>query len=200
MAYNSYTYNSNTPGMGELQQIPKTITPYYQPYIDWGRDAGGLLSDYYSNMLLDPEGRYNEIMAGYNQTPNYQYQQEQMMKQAQGNAAAGGFTGTDYDQQKQMEMTQGLLSKDQQDYLSAILGMQGQGASGEQGLFDTGYKASTGLAEDLGSNLAQQSGLKYRDYYNEEQRKMQEDFNSFQKNMAYMKMFSQGIGSLMGSK
>ena len=147
--------------MPYLQQIPDTISPYYQPYIDWGMGAGNLLYDYYGNLITDPEGYYNDIMLGYTESPGYQYQSEELQKQMSGDAAAGGFTGTAYDQQRQAEQIQGMLARDQQQYYNNIAGAQQRGAQGEQGMFDTGYQASTGLADALASNLAQQAGLQF---------------------------------------
>ena len=145
-----------------LNQIPATITPYYQPYIDTGQQAGGVLSDQYGRMSTDPMGYYNEIMGGYTESPGAQYQQEQMQKQMSANAAAGGFTGTEYDQQRQAEALSGILSQDQQRYYQDVTGAQQYGLGGEQSLYNTGYGASSSLANALGSNLAAQAGLAYQ--------------------------------------
>lgn len=148
--------------MPYLEQIPETIQPYYQPYIDWGIGAGQNLYDYYGNLITSPEDYYYNIMMGYQASPEYQYQSEQLQKQMEGNAAAGGYTGTAYDQQTQADEIQKLIARDQQRYFNNIYGIQNTGAQGEQHLFDTGYGASTGYADRLASNLAQEAGLQYK--------------------------------------
>ena len=165
-----YEYQDPTvEAQGYLNRIPGEVTPYYQPYIDWGMQSGDYLSDYYGGMINDPQGYYNNIMMGYEPSASYQYQQGQLEQQMAGNAAAGGFTGTTYDQQQQADATQKLIARDQQQYFDNIYGIQGAGAQGEQKFFDTGYGASTGLADILGENLAQQAGLSYKGVADENQ-------------------------------
>lgn len=148
--------------MPYLNQVPGTVSPYYQPYIDWGTQAGNTLAPIYQGMATNPQQNYNDIMGGYTQSPAYQYNYDQAMKQQQNAAASGGFTGTDYDQQRQAETSTGLLAQDQQQYYNNVWGQQQYGIQGEQGLFDTGYNASNTLANTLGQNLAAQAGLAYQ--------------------------------------
>lgn len=186
-------------GMPYLQQIPGTVSPYYQPYINWGQQSGNMLMNAYSPMVTDPIGYYNSIMGTYSESPAYQYNQQQATQAQQGSAAAGGFTGTPYDQQQQAATTTGLLAQDQQQYLNNVLGIQGTGLQGEQNFFNTGFQASTGLADELGSNLAQegQMSMQGAEYQN---------FLDSQRRNANMGLLGQGLGagaglfgSMMGS-
>lgn len=148
--------------MPYLNQIPGTVTPYYQPYIDYGMQAGDIMAQQYGQMAMNPQDYYNQIMSGYTESPGAQYQQQQMQQQMAGNAAAGGFTGTEYDQQRQAEALSGILGQDQQRYYQDVTGAQQYGLGGEQHMFDTGYGASSSLADALASNLAAQAGLAYQ--------------------------------------
>ena len=148
--------------MPYMQQIPGTITPYYQPYIDWGQQAGGIMAKTYGQMATDPTGYYNNIMSSYTMSPEAQYQMEQEQQAMNQSAAAGGFTGTPYDQQQQAEMVQGITAKDQQQYYRNVEGAQQYGLGGESHMFDTGYNASSTLADELASNLAQEAGLEFQ--------------------------------------
>jgi hypothetical protein len=148
--------------MPYLEQIPGTVSPYYQPYIDWGQQAGNTLATQYGQMANNPSDYYDQTMAGYTESPAYQYNYDQAMKQQQGAAAAGGYTGTYYDQNQQAKTSTGLLAQDQQQYYNNVTGAQRYGLQGESHLFDTGYNASNTLATMLGENLAAEAGLQYK--------------------------------------
>lgn len=163
--------------MPYLDQVPGTVSPYYQPYINWGMQAGNTLAPLYSGLATNPQNNYNDIMGGYTESPAYQYNYDQAMKQQQNAAASGGFTGTSYDQQRQAETTTGLLAQDQQQYYNNVWDEQKYGMQGEQGLFDTGYNASNTLANMLGQNLAAQAGLAYQGSAFENQMKAQQRAN-----------------------
>lgn len=148
--------------MNTLQQIPGTVTPYYQPYIDMGQQAGNQLGKQYMGMATDPNDWYNNIMSGYTQSPQYEYNQKQLTGQQQAAANAGGFAGTSYDQGVQAQTTAGLQAQDENQYFNNVYGIQRAGQQGGQHFFDTGYDASTHLADLLAGNLAAEAGLQYK--------------------------------------
>lgn len=148
--------------MPYLEQTPGTVSPYYQPYINWGMQSGNILSNEYGQMATNPQDYYNNIMSGYNQSDAYKYNQQQAMAQQQASAAQGGYSGTQFDQANQAATTQGLLAQDQQQYYNNVTGAQKQGLQGETGLFNTGYEASNQLANDLMQNLYAEAGLEYK--------------------------------------
>lgn len=154
--------NPSDPAMDYVQQIPETVKPYYDPYIALGRGAARTMAPVYQQMITDPQGYYSGIMGGYEESPNYQYQQAVMNQSMQGDAASGGYTGTEYDQARQAAATQALLSRDQEQYYRDVTGAQQQGLAGGQRFFDTGYRASDTLANILAKNLGAQAGLAYK--------------------------------------
>lgn len=176
--------------MPYMEKIPETVTPYYTPYRKMGMGAGALSFPQYARMTVNPEGYYENIMQGYTESPGAQYQQEQLEKSMSGNAAAGGYTGTPYDQQQQAEMIQGIISKDQQQYLRDVLGIQGTGLQGEQHFFDVGYSASDTLAKLLAENLAAEAGLEFEGQQYENYMKQQQRNN-------LMKSLTMGAGAGM---
>ncbi len=174
-------------GMPYLNAIPGTVTPYYNPEIQLGKGAARASVPVYNQMLTNPSGYYNNIMSGYTTSPEYQYNQQQLMGQQQAAAASGGFSGTQYDQANQAATTQGLLSQDEQQYFNNIFGINKTGLQGANQYVSMGYDASNTLAQLLGANLAAQAGLAYKgtaftDQLNAEQRGMQN------------KAWGQGIG------
>lgn len=148
--------------MPYLNEVPGTVTPYYNPYINLGKGAARVSAPVYYQQVTNPQGYYNNIMSGYSQSPAEQYNQQQLLAQQAGTAAAGGFSGTPYDQQQQAATTNGLLAQDQQQYYKNVTGAQNQGLNAGMHYYDTGYQASNTLAQLLGANLAAQAGLSYK--------------------------------------
>jgi hypothetical protein len=154
--------NPANDAMKYLNQIPQIGRSSYQPYIDQGRRAGGIAEGQYSKMGQDPTAFINQLMAGYEPSKGYQYKQGQMLKGMGNSAAAGGFAGTQNDQNAQAETIQGMLGGDMQQWLANLLGVQGTGLQGLSGMNQMGYDASGSLADYLGSNLSQQGSLAFQ--------------------------------------
>ncbi len=144
-----------------LNQIPDTITPYYQPWIDAGKNAQGQTSGIYDQMTSNPNEYYNKLASGYKQSPGYQFKLDQALSASNNAQAAGGMAGSPQHQQLNMQTANGIASQDFNDYLTQVLGINKTGLQGEENALTRGYNASTGLADNLGSNLGQQGKLAY---------------------------------------
>lgn len=149
-------------GMEYINQIPGMANSTYGPYRNAGLAAGAAIGPQYYRMATNPQGYYNDIMDDYQESPNYQFNYDQGIKQMQGDAAAGGYTGTEYDQRRQAEFEQGLLSQDQQQYFNNVTRSQQYGLQGGHQFYNTGYQASDSLAQMLAQTLAAQAGLAYK--------------------------------------
>jgi hypothetical protein len=168
-------------------QIPGTVKPYFDPYINAGKDAlgqlqgqyGNLLGNYngiqgqYNQLMNDPNGVMNKIGGGYQQSPGFQFQLDQGMNAANNAAAAGGMAGSPQHQQQAATMATGLANQDYYNYMNHALGLYGQGLQGNAGLYGAGlqglqglnqmgYGASGDLAGLLGSNLMNQGNMAYQ--------------------------------------
>lgn len=154
--------NPANAGMDYLNQVPGTITPYYQPYRQAGLAAGATIGPEYYKMATNPQGYYDDIMGGYEESPQYQYNYDKNTQVMEGDAAAGGYTGTQYDQRNQAEMNEGLMANDQQQYYNNVTRAQQYGLQGGQQFYNTGYQASDTLANMLAQNLTMQAGLAYK--------------------------------------
>ena len=75
--------------MQYFQQIPGTLKPYYDPYIQTGLDAKDALGDQYSRLMEDPTAFINALMEGYTPSEGYQAKKKEMLGQAANTAAAG---------------------------------------------------------------------------------------------------------------
>lgn len=147
--------------MEYLNQIPETITPYYQPYIDAGSQALPSLQDQYSQLLNDPSGLISSIGSNYEASPGYQWSVDQATKAANQSAAAGGMLGSPAEQQKLAQNITGMANQDYYNYMNQALGLYGQGLSGTEGMAEMGYGASNELANSLAANLQSQAQLGY---------------------------------------
>jgi hypothetical protein len=145
-----------------LNQIPGSVSPYYQPYINQGQQSNQILQGQYGNLINNPNAIYDKLGQGYHESPGYQFKLNQALQAGTNAAAAGGMAGSPQHEQQNMQVANDIAGQDYQDYINHILGLYGIGLQGEQGLGQQGFQASTGYGDILGSNLAQQGGLAYQ--------------------------------------
>lgn len=158
-AFNFFNAGKNNPSNAAkpyLDQIPGIGKQYLEPYSQGGVDAMGKLNDQYNSLLNDTGGVYDKLAGGYKESPGYQYQLKQELGAKNAANAAGGMLGTPQHEAQNMEVAQGLASKDFNNYMSNQMDLYGKGLSGEQGIFNTGANASQSLADMLASALTQQ--------------------------------------------
>ncbi|MDD5212359.1 MAG: hypothetical protein PHV62_08075, partial [Sulfuricurvum sp.] len=171
---------------GAYDQIPGTISPYFQPYINAGQGALGQLQGQYgslmgnlpglqgqyNSLMNDPSAMFNKIAGGYHQSPGFQFQLGQGMNAANNAAAAGGMAGSPQHQQQAATMAEGLANQDFYNYMGQALGMYGTGLQGNQGLYNQGlagmqginqmgYNASNELAGGLASAVMNKGNMAF---------------------------------------
>jgi hypothetical protein len=144
-----------------LNQIPSTITPYYQPYIDAGQQALPTLMGQYNQLISNPAALMNQMGSSFSASPGYQYNVTQATNAANQAAAAGGMVGSPMEQQQLSTTVSGLANQDYYNYLNHVLGLYGQGMSGMSGINTMGYGASDELAKSLANALMSQANLAY---------------------------------------
>lgn len=154
-----------------LKKIPGTVSPYYDPYINAGKESLGTLKDQYSKLLSNPGEFYNELGEGYKKSPGFDFALKQALGGASNAAAAGGMAGSPMHEQWAMDTSSDLASRDFDRYMQDVMGLYGKGLGGEEGLFQTGYGASDTLAKLLAGNLGDQasnaaSGAQWRNKMN----------------------------------
>jgi len=181
-----------------LNQIPSTITPYYQPYVNSGNNllpyqtnlgeqevqsyyplqsqyssltsglpqlqqqygnltgAGTQLQNQYSSIAANPNQNLNQIGAGYQQSPGYNFALQQALMASNNTAAAGGLSGSPQNQQNNASVASGLANQDYYNYLGNALSSQQSGLSGLSSLYGTGLTGTQGL---YGAGLSGQQGI-----------------------------------------
>jgi len=168
----------------QLEQIPGTISPYFQPYIQAGEESLGGLQQQLTGLLQDPGALMQALGAGYRTSPGMQQSMMQATEAANRAAAAGGQLGSPAEQQALAKQIYGMGEQDYGDYLNRVLGLYGTGVSGLSGLTQLGAGMGRGLAEDLAQAGMSRAGL--------EEAKMQAEQQSQAGLMG-------GLGSLLGA-
>lgn len=175
-----------------LNQIPGALSPYYQPYIQQGQQAGNQLQGQYGQLTNDPGGKLNQIGGSFHQSPGFNFALQQALQAGGNAAAAGGMAGSPQHQQQNMATATGLANQDYYNYLGNAEGLYGQGLQGLQGTQELGYNASNEYGQSLGANLQSQGNLAYAGAANRNQ------FNLGQQGLEYG-LAGQGLQSLFGA-
>jgi hypothetical protein len=166
---NSKWKNPADAGMGYLNQIPGAMSPYLDPYASAGRNALGPLQQQYMQLMNNPGGMMNQMGAGFQQSPGYQFNVNQATNAANRAAQAGGMVGSPQEQQSLASNVSGLANQDYYNYLNKAMGLYGQGLQGEQGMANMGLQAGTTMANNLAQALMSQSNMAYAGQQNDNQ-------------------------------
>lgn len=144
-----------------FKKAEDAMRKYMQPYVDIGMDVAPGLQSQYASLMNNPAAMLEMFMSGYEPSKGYQMQQDYMSQAAANSAAAGGMRGSPLEQKSQQELTQALLNQDMQKYLGNVTGLYQTGLEGNQGLFNTGFNASSGLSSDLSNLYGTQASMAY---------------------------------------
>jgi len=172
MALNIFGFGTDPAAKAKpyFDKAAETERGYLDPYAGFGTRIGGQLESQFGQMAKDPASVLDALMKGYQPSKYYEMMHDRLSQAASNTAAAGGMRGSPQEQTTQQGITEGLLSKDMQDYLSKVLGLQTQGLAGEQGLFGTGFKAAGRLAGDLGNIFGTEGQLAFQGEREKQQR------------------------------
>ena len=140
-----------------LDQARQTSAATYNPFIEQGGRARDMLEPQYGNMTQNPGDFISKILEQYSQSPGAKFQEDRGLQAMRNSAAAGGFSGTGYDQEQQGEFAQNLSSQDMQQWLQNVLGAQGAGMAGLEGMTDRGFNAGSNLQDIVNGILGNQA-------------------------------------------
>lgn len=141
-----------------LNQIPGTMQPYFQPYINQGQEAGQKLSSQYDLMTQNPGEFYANLGKDYKTSPGYAATLREALAGANNAAALGGGGGLgSYGHEELAAGAAGdVANKDYEEYINHIMKMFGEGQAGQQKMQQQGFDASQRYGENLGNVLGQQ--------------------------------------------
>lgn len=157
--------------MPYLNQAEDLASNAYNPYIQRGEQAYGNLQPQYESMSQDPTAYLNDLMSNYRPSTGYQFAEKEMSRALANDAAAAGFSGSDYHQKQRGELIRGLLGQDMQNFLRNVLGIQSTGMQGQQGIADTGFNAASQRTDALGNVYGAKAGLGFQGQQQKNQQK-----------------------------
>lgn len=147
--------------MPYFEQIPGQVSPYFQPYIQQGQQAGQTLSPIYQNLLQNPGAELNKIGGSFRQSPGFDFALQQALGAANRGFAAGGMAGSPMAAQQNMTIAEQLANQDYYNYLDRALGLYGKGLGGEEMMYGKGFGASQSMADMIAQALATEGSLQY---------------------------------------
>lgn len=162
----NFTGTNKNPAIGannQLDQIPEAMRPYFEPYMNKGKDVGNKLSGQYDQMTQNPGEFYNNLGKGYQQSPGYQATLREALAGAN-NAAAmggGGGLGTPGHENYAANAAADVANKDYQQYIDHVMEMFGQGQKGQQIQEQQGYDASKDYGTSIGNIYGQKAQYNY---------------------------------------
>ncbi len=188
MHFNKNSFLSNLGGMlgglfGHTDKPYKSGADTYKHYMDQSTgvqqpfyDAGkGALNDY-QNWLQnqkDPTKFINDLMGGYSESPYAHYQQQQSINAAQNAGSASGLLGSTPLMEQIQQNASNISSKDMNQWLQNVLGINKQYGEGQNNLVNGGRDAANHLTDtynnagrDLGQATYSENAGKNNDFWN----------------------------------
>ena len=147
--------------MPYLNQVEGKMKPYYQPYISAGQSALPELQKQYQSLMSNPGALMQQIGQGYQASPGYDWQKNEALQAGNNAAAAGGMLGSAAHQQNAQTTASGLANQDYYNYLNHALNQYSTGLGGMGQINEQGYKASSGMADNLATALMNQAQMAY---------------------------------------
>ena len=147
--------NPFIPDYSEASSDIDKAQSYLQPYYAAGTHAlkGSMAAS--AALMLHPTGLENRIMRGYTMSPHAQYQTNVLSQTGASQAAMAGDLGTPDEQRAMEQQTQGIVSRDQQQYLQNAMQPYEMGFHELGDISHMGLTAAGGLTqqEDIQERL-----------------------------------------------
>ncbi len=140
-------FNQFQQGWGQTQGM-------MNPYVDRGNTAYQAYIDAL-NQGKDPTALYNQFASSYKMSPEAQAQIQVGQKAANNASAASGMLGSGAEQTAAANLAQSIRSQDFDKYMSNLFGIRDQYLSGQGGLEQQGFNASS-LEAQLREKYAEQ--------------------------------------------
>lgn len=168
--------NSGSPyqkAMEQYQNYGNQGQATQQPFLDAGKGAIGDFQNWLSSQK-NPSEFINNLMGQYQQSPYEQYQQQQSLRAGKNSASASGLSGSTPLMDFLQQNSQDISSKDMNQWLQNVLGINTQYGEGEKNLMSGGQSSANSLTDmfnQLGQNMGQGA-------YGKESGKKNDLFNS----------------------
>lgn len=127
------------------------------PFLEFGK-AGMPMFQNWLKSMRDPSAFINHLMGGYQESPYAKYEQEQGMRTAQNIGSESGLTGSTPLMQFAQQNAQNISSKDMNQWLQNVLGINtlyGSGLGQQIGVGQGAANALTGMYGDMGRQMGE---------------------------------------------
>ena len=145
--------------MEYTSQMEEMLTKYLGSYMEHGKNAGDALFREFMMLLNNPQGQYDELTAGFEESPGYEYNYNQSMNASNSAAAAGGMLGSPAHQQAASEQATQNANQEFSNYFDDMLNLYMTGIGMGQDFYKTGYGASSQMADTMAQNLWKEAQL-----------------------------------------
>lgn len=156
--------------MPYLEGMEDKMSPYFNPWINAGKEQIPGLEKQFGDLTNDPGGFINRLGQGYKQSPGFDFALKRALGGANQAAAAGGMAGSPQAMEWSENIGTDLASKDFNNWLKNALGAYGTGLEGQEKLFGTGAEMGKDFGQSLGNVELQKALLKYMGQNAENQR------------------------------
>lgn len=146
-------------GINAVNNSYNNATGFMNPYNQMGMSEMGQYQQGV-NAMSNPNF-YNNLMAGYSQSPQAQLQLQQGQNGINAAAAASGMTGSSPEMQQMSQFNQQVSNSDMNNYANQKLGIYNQFLNGAGNMVGMGQNAAGQMgnwAMDQGADLAQLYG------------------------------------------
>lgn len=144
----------------ELSRYLPQAQSYNMPFLEMGKNAMAPFSSWLQGMQ-NPSGYINQLMGGYHESPYAHSQQEQAMRAAQNAGSASGLTGSTPLMQFAQQNAQDISSRDMNQWLQHVLGINSIYGSGLNSLISGGRESANSLQKLMGDYMGAQTALTY---------------------------------------
>ncbi len=154
MSYNPFSNGDESSDLDQAKGL-------FDPWLEQGRSSLSLLSKLFPQLISNPSGLEDQIMGKYQESPEAQYQSKTLTDSMNRQAAMSGELGSPNEQAGLASNLQGIVGRDQQQYLQNAMAPYNMAVGGEQTMSSQGLKAATAesLIDQLQAALSgQQSG------------------------------------------
>lgn len=132
----------------------------FNPFVNAGEGAIGPYQNWLSQMS-NPVNFLNNLSSQYQESPYAKYLQQQVQRAGTNAASASGLIGSTPFLQQSQENAENISSRDMQNWLSQVLGLNTQYGQGWGNLIGTGLQAAGGQSNVFGQRAADEAALAY---------------------------------------
>lgn len=152
--------NPYNDAMKQYSKYANKAAGYQNPFYQSGVNSIPQYEDWLSSMQ-DPTAFINNLMGNYQESPYAHYQQEQGMRAGTNAASASGLTGSTPFAQQLQENAQNISSKDMDQWLGRVLGINTEYGQGLNTNINRGQQAGNMLSNIYSGLGSQMAGAKF---------------------------------------